>query len=82
MPNYDYKCLDCGHQFKALMPPGTETTKCLDCGYEEAQKQLSAPNVQFLGSGFYKTDSRTESKGDNLKKPSVDKPKTESKKVD
>lgn len=58
MPNYEYKCLDCGHQFEALMPAGTEQTKCLECGKEEAQKQLSAPGVKFIGSGFYKTDSQ------------------------
>lgn len=57
MPNYDYKCLECGHCFQKLLPAGTEETKCLECGHC-AQKQLAAPQVHFIGKGFYKTDSK------------------------
>ena len=75
MPNYDYKCLECGHCFQKLLPAGTEETKCLECGHP-AQKQLSAPQVHFIGGGFYKTDSRPKEnkKEDSPKKESPKKP--------
>jgi putative FmdB family regulatory protein len=73
MPNYDFKCLECGHCFQKLLPAGTKETKCLECG-SCAEKQLAAPGVVFKGSGFYKTDSGT---GGNVKKSAKapDKPK-------
>jgi len=58
MPNYKYKCLECGHHFEALMPAGAKETRCLECGHEKAQKLLEAPGVHFKGDGFYKTDSK------------------------
>ena len=58
MPNYQFKCLDCGHTFEALLPAGTRSAQCLECGHPESQKLLAAPGVVFKGSGFYKTDSR------------------------
>ncbi len=61
MPNYDYKCLECGHCFQKLLPAGTEETKCLECGHC-AQKQITAPQVHFIGKGFYKTDSKPSEK--------------------
>ena len=67
MPNYKYKCLECGHQFQKLLPAGTEATPCLECGHHEAQKLLEAPGVHFKGEGFYLTDSK--SRGDKENKP-------------
>lgn len=60
MPNYKFKCLECGHEFQKLLTPAHEDQKCLECGHP-SQKQLEAPGVQFIGGGFYKTDSKTES---------------------
>lgn len=60
MPNHQFKCLECGHVFEALLPAGkNEGMKCLECGHPETQKLLSAPGVQFKGGGFYKTDSQS-----------------------
>lgn len=79
MPNYDYKCLECGHCFQKLLPPGTETTKCLECGHPEAQKQLSAPGVVFKGSGFYKTDTSKKQNDETVSpKPKENTPKKDS----
>lgn len=62
MPNYKFKCLECGHEFQKLLPPAHEGQKCLECGHDETQKILQAPGVQFKGTGFYVTDSKTDSK--------------------
>lgn len=58
MPNYKFKCLDCGHKFQKLLPAGHEAQKCLECGHPETQKLLEAPGVQFKTGGFYVTDSK------------------------
>jgi len=58
MPNYHFKCLECGHAFEALLPAGHEDQKCLECGHPKTEKLLKAPGVQFKGDGFYSTDSK------------------------
>ena len=57
MPNYKFKCLECGHVFEALLPAGHPKQKCLECGHPETEKLLSAPGVQFKGDGFTKGSS-------------------------
>ncbi len=84
MPLYEYECRDCHFRFEKLQrlsdPP---PPKCPECGGKIAQL-LSAPAVQFKGSGWYVTDyARKGSSGE--KKPeakSESKPetKTEAKK--
>jgi len=54
MPNYKFKCLECGHTFEAMLPAGTKETKCLECGRYCTEKLLEAPGVQFKGNGFTK----------------------------
>lgn len=63
MPNYKFKCLKCAHEFQKLLPAGHEEQKCLECGHP-SQKQLEAPGVQFMGEGFYKTDSKKDNTSD------------------
>ena len=56
MPLYEYKCKKCGHRFEKIQkfsdPP---LKKCPDCG-GAVEQLLSAPAVQFKGSGWYVTD--------------------------
>lgn len=56
MPIYEYLCQKCGFQFEKLQrlsdPP---PSKCPECGGKVAQL-LSAPAVQFKGTGWYVTD--------------------------
>ncbi|MEO1365614.1 MAG: FmdB family zinc ribbon protein [Acidobacteriota bacterium] len=56
MPLYEYQCQNCGYRLEALQkfsdPP---LTTCEKCG-GPLKKLLSAPAVQFKGTGWYVTD--------------------------
>jgi putative FmdB family regulatory protein len=57
VPLYEYQCKACKHKFEKIQkfsdPP---PTKCPECGKGKIQQMMSAPAVQFKGSGFYATD--------------------------
>ncbi len=56
MPLYEYKCDKCGGTFEVIQrfsDPPVET--CRMCG-GPVRKVLSAPAIQFKGSGWYVTD--------------------------
>jgi len=56
LPLYEYKCVKCGHRFEKIENhSASETKKCPKCG-AKAGRQLSAPAIQFKGSGWYVTD--------------------------
>ena len=58
MPTYEYRCLDCQHQYEkreGFDAPALQ--ECPSCG-GTARRVLQATAVVFKGSGFYKTDSR------------------------
>ena len=56
MPLYEYRCKTCGHQFEKIQSfSAPEEKVCPACG-GEVEKLLSAPAVQFKGSGWYVTD--------------------------
>ncbi len=56
MPLYEYECTKCQHRFERIQrfsdPPASE---CPACGGPVSQL-LSAPAIQFKGSGWYVTD--------------------------
>ncbi len=56
MPLYEYLCKKCGHRFEKIRkfsdPP---IKKCPECG-GVVEQVVSAPAVQFKGSGWYVTD--------------------------
>ncbi len=56
MPLYEFRCESCGHETEMLMAFSDPIpTTCEACG-GPLKKLLSAPAVQFKGSGFYLTD--------------------------
>jgi len=88
MPLYEYECKKCGHRFERIQRFSDPLVKkCPECG-GKVEQVLSAPAVQFKGSGWYVTDyakkssagssskSESESKSDSAKKET--KAKTES----
>ena len=94
MPLYEYECKKCGHRFEKIQKFSDRMVKkCPDCG-GQVEQVISAPAVQFKGSGWYVTDypkksSSPGSSGDSGSKESKeskdskdgkkeDKPKAES----
>ena len=56
MPIYEYRCEKCGKVFEVLQRFSDDPVKIHEeCG-GEVEKLLSAPAVQFKGSGWYATD--------------------------
>jgi putative FmdB family regulatory protein len=73
LPLYEYQCPKCG-RFELIRKFSDETvTKCPTCG-SDVQKLLSAPAIQFKGTGWYITDyARKDGKsgtGESSKGPS------------
>lgn len=56
MPLYEYKCKKCGHRFEKIQKFSDKPVKkCPECG-GAVEQTISAPAVQFKGSGWYVTD--------------------------
>ena len=80
MPLYEYRCQDCGQISEAIQKfSDSPLETCQSCG-GTLERLLSAPAIQFKGSGFYITDyARTGSSGNGSKSESPAAPaKTES----
>jgi len=89
MPLYEYQCKKCHHRFEKIQKfSDRPMKKCPDCG-GPVEQLISAPAVQFKGSGWYVTDyakksaahSEGESKPDTSTKKE-EKPKSEKKKAE
>lgn len=84
MPLYEYQCSKCKHRFEKIQKfSDPHVTKCPKCG-AKVEQVISAPAVQFKGSGWYVTDYAKKSSapsGESSSSSSSDdnKPKTESK---
>jgi putative FmdB family regulatory protein len=84
MPLYEYECKKCGHRFEKIQKFSDKMVKkCPECG-GQVEQMISAPAVQFKGSGWYVTDyakksSSPGSSGDSSSKEKKDdKPKSDS----
>ena len=63
MPLYEYQCQKCGHRFERIQRFSDPLVKkCPECG-GKVEQLLSAPAVQFKGSGWYVTDYAQKSSG-------------------
>jgi putative FmdB family regulatory protein len=93
MPLYEYECKKCHHRFERIQTfAARHTKKCPECG-GPIEQMISAPAVQFKGSGWYVNDyakkpsgapasgdsgSKAESKSESKAESKKDeKPKTE-----
>ncbi len=75
MPLYEYECKKCHHRFERIQKfSDPHVKKCPKCG-GSIEQVISAPAVQFKGSGWYVTDyakksstgSASSSNGDSSK---------------
>jgi putative FmdB family regulatory protein len=73
MPTYDYVCDACGHAFELFQPMMDPVKrKCPKCKKSKLRRLIGAgAAIMFKGSGFYKTDYRSES---YKKQAEADKP--------
>ncbi len=78
MPTYDYRCLECGHEFELFQSMTDKVKrKCPECSQPKLKRLIGAGGaVIFKGSGFYQTDYRSDS---YKKAAEADKKKTEKK---
>jgi putative FmdB family regulatory protein len=64
MPNYDYLCEKCGHEFEVFQSMNDEKlTVCPqeECGGSVRRLLGTGAGIIFKGGGFYETDYRSES---------------------
>ncbi len=56
MPRYEFRCEECSayQETQIHFEVGPECPVC----YRTMKRVWSAPNIQFKGSGFYKTDNQ------------------------
>ncbi|GAA2077940.1 hypothetical protein GCM10009821_17040 [Aeromicrobium halocynthiae] len=63
MPTYQYQCTECGHALEAQQSFTDDAlTVCPACE-GRLRKVFNAVGVVFKGSGFYRTDSRSNGSG-------------------
>ncbi len=61
MPTYQYACTACGHRLEAVQSfTDSPLTECPECA-GRLRKLFSSVGIVFKGSGFYRTDSRSDS---------------------
>ncbi|OBG23055.1 FmdB family zinc ribbon protein [Mycobacterium sp. 852002-51057_SCH5723018] len=62
MPTYSYECTQCGNRFDMVQAFTDDAlTTCEECS-GRLRKLFNSVGIVFKGSGFYRTDSREESK--------------------
>lgn len=56
VPLYEYECVKCGRRTEKIEPVGgPHLKKCPHCG-GKVERAVSAPAIQFKGTGWYVTD--------------------------
>src|SRR5215211_2643952 len=64
MPIYEYECRKCKAHVEAFQKVSDKPlTKCVKCG-GKLERKISAPAIQFKGSGWYVTDYARTTKGE------------------
>jgi putative FmdB family regulatory protein len=80
MPLYEYRCKKCGHTFEKIQKFSDKMVKkCPECG-GQVEQTISAPAVQFKGSGWYVTDYAKKSHAPSSSSDSGSKDSKDSKK--
>jgi putative FmdB family regulatory protein len=78
VPTYQYTCTECGHHLEAVQSfSDAPLTVCPNCE-GRLRKVFNSVGVVFKGSGFYRTDSRNESRSSTAAKSDSTGAKSES----
>ena len=81
MPTYQYACTACDHRFDAVQSfSDPSLTECPECA-GKLRKLYGSVGVVFKGSGFYRTDSRSESKSSTTSSTSTTSEKSSTEKA-
>ena len=65
MPTYQYACTECEHRFEVVQSfTDAALASCPECS-GRLRKLYGAVGIVFKGSGFYRTDSRSNGSGPN-----------------
>lgn len=79
MPLYEYRCSGCGKELEVIQKfSDAPLNECTNCG-GTLERLLSAPAIQFKGSGWYITDyarGNGNDKSSSTKNDSSDKGET------
>jgi putative FmdB family regulatory protein len=78
MPIYEYECRKCKAHIEVFQKVSDKPpTKCRSCG-GRLERKISAPAIQFKGSGWYVTDyAGKTTKGEKSESESVSEGKTD-----
>ena len=61
MPTYEYRCLECGHEFEQFQRMSDEpVAQCPECSGKAQRRISGGAGFVFKGSGFYITDYRSD----------------------
>jgi putative FmdB family regulatory protein len=78
MPEYTYRCENCGIQFDIHQTFDDEPlTTCPECSEASLRKIYRPTRIVFKGKGFYATDHRSSSRTSYLNKGSEDSSSSE-----
>jgi len=79
MPMYEYKCANCGKRFELIQKFSDEPlTVHEECGSGPVERLISAPALQFKGTGWYVTDYAKGSGGGSDRSKSSEGSKSDS----
>jgi putative FmdB family regulatory protein len=67
MPLYEYQCQSCGKVFEVMQKFSDQPLTVHEACGGEVQRLISAPAIQFKGSGWYITDYARAAKSSNGK---------------
>ncbi|MCF3649032.1 FmdB family zinc ribbon protein [Synoicihabitans lomoniglobus] len=84
MPNYDYACPKCGHEWEVFQSMKDDPIKtCPSCKKRSAKRLVGGgAGLIFKGSGFYITDYKNKSGGDSAKPAAPSAPAAAKKSAD
>ena len=77
MPIYEFECKKCKAHIEVFQKVSDKPpTKCRNCG-GKLERKISAPAIQFKGSGWYVTDYAKTTKSDKTESESTSETKSD-----